>query len=219
MSADLPKPPAEPAQIGPELARQVKHFTLRCVPLALLLAWLGARYGLALTHWLLPWWQAEIGWLDDTYRIDNLFVDHEGADQVVRIVVGQAHCLVLAGVAYCGDPRGHANASTLIGHVSMAATLLLAPALAWPARRAMEYAWRVLLLPLALATVWALDVPMVLWASIYSLHVNAFAPDTFSPLLIWLDFLQGGGRLALALALGAAVVRLAQLATALRARP
>ena len=45
----------------------------------------------------------------------------------------------------------------------------------------------------------ALDVPMVLWASLWQLHVDAFAPGLFSPLLLWLDFVQGGGRMALGL--------------------
>jgi hypothetical protein len=186
------------------------RLVIRLVLAALLLAALGYRWGAALTQALLPWWRVEIGWLDDTYRIDRLFLDHEGADQVVRIVVGLAHCVVLQGVAYCGDPRGLANASTLIGHVSTTAALLLAMAAAWPAERPSEFAWRALLALPALATMWALDLPMVLWGSLWQLHVDAFAPDTFSPLLIWRDFLQGGGRLALAVVLGALVVLLAR---------
>jgi hypothetical protein len=201
---------SERASAAQALAPQLKRFVRRCLPLALGLGWLGAHYGVLLAQWLLPWWQAELNWLDDTYRIDRLYVDTQGADQVVRIVVGQAHCLVLKGVAYCGDPRGRANASTLVGHVSMSAALLLTIALAWPVARWREYGGRLLCLPLALGLMWALDVPMVLWASLWSLHVDAFAPDTFSPLLLWQAFLQGGGRLALAVVLGSAVVRLAQ---------
>jgi len=47
---------------------------------------------------------------------------------------------------------------------------------------------------------------MVLWASLWQLHVDAFAPGLFSPLLLWLDFVQSGGRMALGLVCAAGVL-------------
>lgn len=181
-------------------------FLLRFVVLALVLGGLAHHYANELVDALLPAFRAEINWLDDTYRIDQLFSDTEGADHVVRIVVGLAHCIVLPDGAHCGDPRGLANASTLAGNVTLAGTLLLALALAWPASRVGEYGWRLLCLTFALPLLWALDIPFILWAALWSLHVDAFAPDMFSPLLIWSQFMQGGGRLALAALLAGAAV-------------
>ncbi|MHB8474595.1 MAG: hypothetical protein ACYDC8_17475 [Gammaproteobacteria bacterium] len=51
----------------------------------------------------------------------------------------------------------------------------------------------------------AVDVPLVLWSGLWSLFVAAVDPNRFSPLLIWTDFLQSGGRIALAVTLGALV--------------
>ena len=47
------------------------------------------------------------------------------------------------------------------------------------------------------------DVPLVLWSGLGGLFVDAADPNGFSPLLIWTDFLQSGGRIALAVMLGA----------------
>ncbi|MES2090369.1 MAG: hypothetical protein V4532_10385, partial [Pseudomonadota bacterium] len=154
--------------------------------------------------------QSEIHWLDNTYRIDRLFIDMEGADHVVRIVAGLAHCVVLNDAAYCGDPRGLANASTLLANVTLPAILLVALTLAWPFTRWFEQGLRLMGLLPALAVLWAVDVPMVLWAGLWSLHVNAFAPDVFSPLLLWVQFVQSGGRLAIALVLAVLVVAAAR---------
>lgn len=190
------------ARSGPIRPRQLFGFLCRFAGIVLILTMLLHRYEALLVERLLPAIQAEFEWLDDTYEIKSLHVDHEGSDQVVRIVVSQARCIVLGDRAFCGDPRGRANASTLLGNITLPAILLMAFALAWPVVRASEYVLRILLMPVALVMIWALDVPFILWSSIWSLHVDAFAPDMFSPLLIWSQFLQGGGRFVLACLLG-----------------
>lgn len=189
------------------LASRFLGFIVRFALIALVLASLSFRFGAQLTESLLPAIQSEFEWLDDTYEIKGLYLDREGADQVVRIVVSQARCLVLRDRAFCGDPRGRANASTLLGNITLPAVLLLALVLAWPVARPSELVFRMILAPISLALMWALDVPFVLWSAIWSLHVDAFAPDMFSPLLIWSQFLQGGGRLVLAILFGLMVVR------------
>jgi hypothetical protein len=42
-----------------------------------------------------------------------------------------------------------------------------------------------------------LDVPLVLLGSIEDLLIANIAPDTFSFLVAWMNFMNGGGRLAL----------------------
>lgn len=190
--------------IGTGASSVAMRFLARFVCLLMVFGGLAYVYGTTLVDLLLPAFQSELNWLDDTYRIDRLFVDTEGADKVVRIVVGLAHCVVLPDGAHCGDPRGLANASTLQANVTLPAALLLAIALAWPAQRPRDYLLRVLGVIPALALLWALDVPFILWSALWTLHVDAFAPGLFSPLLIWGEFLQSGGRLALAALLGVA---------------
>jgi hypothetical protein len=177
-------------------------FLGRFAVFALVIAGTLYRFSTPLAESLLPAIDAEFKWLDDTYDIKKIYVDREGADHVVRVVVSQARCIVLIDRAFCGDPRGRANASTLIGNITLPAALLMSLVLAWPVIRSIELVWRAVFLPFGLAIVWALDVPFVLWSAIWSLHVDAFAPGMFSPLLIWTQFLQSGGRLALAILLG-----------------
>lgn len=180
-------------------------------PLCLgLVGWAMARWGGGLAEALLPAVAAEIGWLDNTYRIASLGVVQQGGEQLVRVVVTLARCVVLPDGAHCGDPRAQAQVSTLLGHLTLPPTLAAAAVLAWPASGWREGLLRLPLLAVGLAVLVALDVPMVLWASLWQLHVDAFAPGLFSPLLLWLDFVQGGGRLALALVCAGGVVAAAR---------
>ncbi len=176
-------------------------------PLCLgLVGWAMTRWGGTLAEALLPAMAAEIHGLDNTYRIVKLELMQRGGEDLIRIVVTLARCVVLPDGAHCSDPRAQAQASTLLGHFTLPFTLALSAVLAWPASGWREVLWRAALLSLALPLLLALDVPMVLWASLWRLHVEAFAPDLFSPLLLWLDFLQGGGRMALALVFAGAVL-------------
>lgn len=179
---------------------------LRLLLIAGALVLLAHRHGTPFIEALLPAIQAEVAWLDDTYRIERLYLDQQGADRVIRIVVGLDHCVVLEGVAHCGHPLALANASTLAGHLTMPLVLLATVSLAWPCSQ-----WRTLMLRLltllpASAVMLSVDVPFVLWAALWSLHVDAFAPHILSPLLIWSQFLQGGGRIALALILACVTI-------------
>lgn len=177
--------------------QQLPSIVLRCMACILLLMVLSALWGDTLVSHLLPAGEAALTWLDDTYRIDELLLDNEGADRVIRVVVRLAHCVILEGTAYCGDPRAQANASTLAGHVLMPAVFLIAMVWSWPRRSLLEGLLRLALLVPALFTIWFIDVPFVLWAALWHLHVDAFAPNTVSPLLSWSQFLESGGRMAL----------------------
>ncbi len=198
-------------------ADHIPGTVLRCIAWLLILCALAVRWGDLLVAHLLPWFERTLNTLDDTYRIDQLILDHEGADHVIRVVVRLAHCVILEGNAYCGHPDAQANASTLAGHVLMPAICLLALVLAWPVRSRLENAIRLALLPLALGALWSLDVPFILWAALWRLHVDAFAPDTVSPLLSWSQFLESGGRMGLAV-LGASCVLVGASSLTRRAR-
>ncbi|MBI5751406.1 MAG: hypothetical protein HZA59_04570 [Hydrogenophilales bacterium] len=185
------------------------RFTLA---IALLLT-LNQFYGKAVTESLLPTLRWELAQLDDTYRILDLSLDREGRDSVIRLDVGLERAVIVGGRALMPDPRARANVSTLAGHVTQPAILCLALPLAWPASKAIEYPVRALIAFGGLALVSLADVPFVLWAELWNLHVSAFEPDRFSPLLLWKNFLQGGGRFALGLALGVLAVVVGQALT------
>jgi hypothetical protein len=168
------------------------------------------RWGLAAAEWVLPMIAAQIHAMDNTYRIVSLAVITQGGEDLIRIVVTLARCVVLPDGAHCSDPRAQAQASTLLGHLTLPPTLAVAAVLAWPAASWRELAWRIPMLLPSLMILVALDVPMVLWGSLWRLHVDAFAPQLWSPLLNWVDFLQTGGRMALGLVCAGAVLSAAQ---------
>lgn len=175
---------------------------LRFVATAMLLTGLSLVWGEELAQAWLPLCRAEIEALDNIYRIDSLKLDKQGADRVIRMDVHQAHYFVLGGRTVVPHPLGQASSTTLVANLLLPAVLLVASGLAWPARRPWIYALRLPVLAATWLLLAAADVPLVLWAGIWGIHVAAFAPDAASPLLMWVDMLQSGARLALPLIAG-----------------
>lgn len=174
-------------------------FVWRFSLVATILAGLSLRFGADIAEQLLPAFRHEFGWLQDTYRVNDLYIDRSSAGEVIHISVGIRGCLVLDDKAFCGaDPRAQANASTMVANITMPAVLFLSLLATWPTCRRQEYFVRLLIAPFALALVWALDIPLFIWAAFWGLHVDALAPGMFSPLLVWSAFLEGGGRMVLA---------------------
>lgn len=182
--------------------------------------WLGVLlalspiYGKFLTQALLPVFRWEIAHLDETYRVLDLRLAQQGADTVVRLDAGLARIILVGGQVLYPDPLARATVSTLAGAVTQPAMLCLALILAWPARRAIEYPVRAGIACAGIALVILADVPFVLWGELWDIHVSAFEPDRFSPLLMWRGFLQGGGRFVLGLAVGVLAVGVGQALTA-----
>lgn len=204
-------------------------FAWRFMLALLILTPLAARHGQTLVAMTLPLMKAELAWLDENYEVRQLQLKQTGGGSVVWVEVGQAHAIVIGERAFLPDPRGRATASTLVAHAMLAMVLIWCCALALPIqpikpikpmrpaqasspdaalRFARLVAMRALAASIACLIALALDVPFTLWASIWSLHVDAVQPDRFSPLLIWQDVLGGGGRLAMGLALGLTAARL-----------
>lgn len=194
-------------QHRPVLLKAATRFVLA---LGVLLV-LSHLYGKVLATALLPVFRWEITQLDDAYQVLDLTLSQQGADTVVRLEAGLARIIVLGGHALQPDPRARADVSTLAGHIMQPAILSLALILAWPTRKVIEYPVRVLIAAGGIAFVILADVPFVLWAALWDIHVSAFEPERFSPLLIWRDFLQGGGRFALGLAVGVLAVMAGQI--------
>lgn len=169
-----------------------------------------ASQGQALGSWLAPWFARQVQAMDDNYQVRSLALERLAGERVFALEVSQSRCIVLRQRVHCPHPLGRARASTLMGHLMLTTAVMCAVTLAWPLRRQGRASprealgvtmWRVAWLSCAVPLVWALDVPMVLWAQIWRLHVDALAPGMQTPLLIWADFLASGGRIALALAL------------------
>lgn len=194
---------------APVAARRPAATDWRAAPLfgrlllaATLLIAFGVLQGARLVEGCLPAYRAAIRHLADEFRVVRLALDREGADRVVRAEVALRPVVVIRGKPLTPDRRSRANASTLALNGLLAPMLALLTAMAWPARRAIEYPARVLAMLPALAILLLLDTPAVLAAELWAIVLDRVAPGAFSPLVLWKDFLQSGGRQALGVAVG-----------------
>lgn len=146
---------------------------------------------------LLPFYRAVFELIGDDYRILFLGLATQGADSVIRLDVTLAKPVLLAGQFILPDARGSANVTTLVGHALQPLAVALIVILAWSCQK-----WQAMVLRLAaliplLTVTLALDVPFVFAAELWGLLLDGVAPGTWSPMLAWSSFLQGGGRIAL----------------------
>lgn len=169
-------------------------------------------WGEALQQAVLPGVRLVMQWWDDTYRLEDLGLFRVGADRVVGVSVSLARCVVMEGLAVCPDAhKGLAQASTLAGSVDLVLILMGALVWSWPVHQRQEYAWRLVAGVPVVLLIWSVDVPLILWGAIWSLHHDAYVPTSWSPLLAWVDFIKSGGRLALTGLGGAAVITWGQV--------
>jgi hypothetical protein len=164
--------------------------------------WLASNYDRALAETLLPLIGHTVSWLDDHYRIVALTVGAEGADTAVRLRVVIARPIVIAGHVIPADARAWAEVTTTVGTLLQPLLIFLDLLLAWPTRRWQEWPLRLALVAPVAVTLVTVNTPFTLWAYLWDMHVRAYEPDRFSPLLIWSHLLDGGARLLLG-ALGA----------------
>jgi hypothetical protein len=158
----------------------------------------------------LPHIQQQLEAMDDHYRTAELAIDLQHGEPKILWTVQQARSIVVGDKVAMPHPRGVAQASTLLINLWGPPCLLWACLLGHARLRqlmGMQGLQRLALTTLATLALLCLDVPMVLWAAIWSLHASTMAPDAFSPLLWWAKLLDGGGRWALACAAGLAICR------------
>jgi hypothetical protein len=182
-------------------------FLVRFLLLSAALGYLAMRDGHLLAAALLPLFKAEIQWADDALRVDSLELADDHGERVIRLDVGLAHSVNINERTFRPDPRGKAMSSTLVGNLAVPTVLLISTAFAFPGRKPFAYLRRALWMLPTLLLLWMVGVPLVLWASIWRLLVEAADPTRFSPLLLWANFVLGGGELAVAVALGLCIAR------------
>lgn len=167
----------------------------------------------------LPLYRAVFSALAPQYRLDALDTLPSGEAVIAAAVTTRELFAVGGGLV----PAGLAmTASTLAGHALQPPTLLFAIGLAWRLRGAAARALQLVLLGAMLVVIEAVDVPLVLLASVYDLLYANFAVPGVRPswLVSWMDALNGGGRLVLSVAAAvAASLAAAHLITPAPPRP
>ncbi len=168
---------------------------------AALAASLVMAFGPRIASAYLPLLQWTYVHLDTDNRLINLSLEKRGVisgtEPVYRLIVAPDKMVFVGNRLAVADPEGRAAVSMLVAYLWQAATIALPLMLAWPARSKWEWPLRLVCLPPLLVALSCVDLPMALWAQVWQSYVDAFSPGMFSPLLVWANFLQGGGRLAL----------------------
>lgn len=165
-------------------------------------------FGEACARLFLPLYAEVFRWIAPEFRLIGMAIVTEGADRVVRAEVTLDQIVIVGNRVFSPDPRGRAHATTLALNAMLGPATAIMTAVVWPARRALEVAWRALvLLPFAVLTMLA-DAPCVLAAELWAILLEISQASDWSALVGWKSFLQGGGRYAIGIALGVAAVLL-----------
>ena len=188
--------------------RGFNHRLLQFTALFLLTyaVWLGLslQFGHAYVEHLLPLYRWEINWLTPDYRIVSLTLADNRGEQVIALRLQLVRYIVVAG--HVLPPGGSISSSTLTGAALQHVILMQSLLAAWPAKNT---ASRLVLMAMSLPwlmLVEMLDVPLVLLGSIDDLILANIAPDTGSNWVAWMNFMNGGGRLALTIVAALACV-------------
>jgi hypothetical protein len=157
-------------------------------------------YGTQIASGLLPLLRWEITLIAPQYRLIDLRVVRQAGEEIVKADVVTRHPLRIAGRAVAaGIPM---ECSTLVGHLLQPLILLLSTVTAACLVRRGNLPVALFLTFIAAGLVILIDVPFVLVGALEDVVSSVTSPPQtgHSPWVMWMDFLNGGGRLALALA-------------------
>jgi hypothetical protein len=150
-----------------------------------------------------------LGWIDGTFRTVDLGIATVNGEAVIRRVATPAALHAVGSQVVFADARTRITTSAGEGVLFQPVVFALTLLFAWPWRSARLLGLRVVAaVPLVLC-LFLLDVPMVLYGASWYQEVALLDPDRFSPLILWMDFMNAGGRLALAVAAAALSVGVA----------
>lgn len=168
--------------------------------LSLGLAWLSGR---ELIEALLPLVRESLRWLDDSFEILALGIDQNHQDTVIRLRVNATQLIIVGTQALWPRPGEWLEVTTTLGAMLQPSTIAVGLALAWPGGLVLRLVRGGLALILAIGFL-LIDLPLTLYAYVWDMYIYAFAPDQFSVLLIWHEFMHAGGRLGLGILIGIA---------------
>jgi hypothetical protein len=192
------------------LAHTLKAAAWRACVLGLLLGAVVMFAGDALLRALLPALAVALVWVEPGFAIQHLDLVQTPAGSRVRTQVMLAHSLVVGQRVVMPHPLGQAFAWVPAWSAWQLPLLLTTALAAWPARRWVEWPWRLLGglavgLPLLLA-----DLPVTIAAEFWRPLMAAHDPQGWQAHVAWAEFLRGGGRVWLALLAAAGVVVVAR---------
>jgi len=179
-------------------------------------AWLGISltFSREIAGGLLPLMRWEISWLAPQYQFTELRVTRTGLEDVIQAQVTTSRLRILGGeLMSAGIPL---QSSTLVGHLLQPLVLMLSlVSSACLIRRERCVVLALLSFPAALVVV-MMDVPVVLVGAIGEVVMFSAPPSLPVPSgwVVWMNFLNGGGRIALGIGAALSVMLLAEVISA-----
>jgi hypothetical protein len=132
--------------------------------------------------------------ISDGYQIKFFGLAARGVESVIRVDIGSSHVIVVGGHFVWPDPRGTANVTTLVVQTIQPATVALIAVLGWPCSSLKRWLLRLSSLIVFLLIITSMDVPFLLAGEAWGLFIDNISPGTESALVLWSQFLSGGGR-------------------------
>lgn len=180
----------------------------RAVLVALVLVPVAALAIEALVSGMLPLYYLAFDLLAPEFRLLALEAGLQGGHRVLEARVTIADLTVVGQTILQPDPRGIAIASTPLAHALHLCAVAVLLAAVWPSASPVRSGLRVLVAAMLSALVTPFDLPAILAGNVWRLLLDVHAPGAFSPLLIWVEFLSGGGRWLLGVLIGATAAAL-----------
>jgi hypothetical protein len=175
---------------------------------ALVLTLLAVTFGAEIGGVLLPVIRQACALLAPELVVRNVALVHADGQWVYRLDLVSGPFTFVGGQHVPADLDMYGT--TLLGHALQHPVLLLSVIAGWPGLGPWQRVKAALCGLVLLAPVELLDVPMVLLGSIWDLLYSNFAPGDWSLTVRWMNFMNGGGRLALALAGAGTAVLIAE---------
>jgi hypothetical protein len=170
------------------------------------------RFAEEIVDWMLPAIPATMDWLARDFRIESVGLIVERGSARVGILAVLSRSLVEGGRAVIAGETAPIFLTATVGAVLQPAWLALIVVAAWPGRAA-EFALRMPLVLPAAALALLLDTPVSFAIRLWDAQLRTLHIPHNSPLVWWVAFLEGGGRLVLGLVAGAVAVAAARALT------
>ena len=135
-------------------------------------------------------------WLDDHFAVQALNLSQNHQDSVIVLRVSLVKALFINRQMVYTHPEGFLEVSTALGTLLQPMVIAGAIAAAWP-RRPVAMLLGVAFALCATMLLLVVDIALSLYAYVWDMFHAHYVPDAFSPLLAWLQFMNGGGRLGL----------------------
>ena len=190
------------------MRRPLRDFALRLIIIAAILLTLGRIYASAVVTPMLPAMAWVIEAVDDRFRVEQMRIAEWKADTFIELKATPVRIFMLGNRLLMPDAKLFFEPAILVGSVLQPVILFLAIILAWPGARLKTFGLRLLLAVPVIALLLITNVPLGFVGVM--LDFREYFPDIpVAPLVYWNDFLQTGGPLALAIAVGILVASVA----------